>query len=37
MKAINKEVLKAQIETLGFDDIGFADITDIPDQKDSLD
>ena len=37
MKAINKEVLKAKIETLGFDDIGFTDITDVPDQKDSLD
>ena len=36
MKAIAKEVLQSKIEILGFDDIGFTDITDIPDQKDSL-
>ena len=36
MKLITKEVLKAKIEMLGFDDIGITDITDIPDQKDSL-
>ena len=36
MKAIAKEVLQSKIEILGFDDIGFTDITDIPDQKESL-
>ena len=36
MKAIAKEVLQSKIEMLGFDDVGFTDITDIPDQKESL-
>ena len=36
MQAITKEDLQSKIGMLGFDDIGFTDITDIPDQKDSL-